>query len=152
MTDRTLFGDVVKALQIADGPISVAGITRMTGRQMEFVEREIKRIRQCGPLKRWIQYLPASKEYALVDALQKCPHESLLYLIKDLYKYNTKDFDPNMDLKKAPDTQAPVAPPTATRAPRVAGVLPISVIRSKELKNSSAKLKGDMFDFSTIRF
>jgi len=138
MTERTLFGDVVKALQIANGPITVAGITRMTGRPMEYVEREIKRIRQCGPFKRWIQYLPATKEFALIEALQKCPHESLLYLIKDLYKH-TSDFDTNMDLRKTAE------PPK--EVPKATGVLTMT-----ETRNTSASNKKQMFDFSTIKF
>ena len=68
---------------------------------VQFVEREIERIKQCGPFKHWIIYCESSQTYSFNNAIGKCPLDTIIYMIKYFYnktKYN--EFDCKMDLTK----------------------------------------------------
>jgi hypothetical protein len=97
---KELFRGVVEALQ--KGGMNKSEMSFFTGQSVNYIGREIERIKQCGPFSNWIIYKEGPQIYEFVPAIRNCPFDSIIYMIKHFYNLNKDKMDMKMDLKKKP--------------------------------------------------
>jgi hypothetical protein len=102
-----LFQTVLKEIWQTEKGISVSEIVNKypTDDRLgnhNFVESEIKRIRQVRPFSAWIECDTLSKKFTMNKNLRACPFESVEFMVKYLYKTMPKEkFDLNMNQVKS---------------------------------------------------
>ena len=89
-----------------NGPVTASDISFAIDQPVQFVEREIQRIKQCGSFSKWVCYNPSHQTYRFVPMIKDCPFDSIVYMIKHFYNQvkSNPDFDPKMDLQKKKET------------------------------------------------